>query len=340
MQRSRRSGRICGGVGLQPGRQTSGRLRAIQGRSHLGRGQPRDRRPPGRPDSSISQCLAFSPDGKRLATGGIEGWCELWDTATGQKVQTFKGHLGASPTLAFSPDGTRLGHRGRRRHAAALGHRRASGTPLPFPGPSRVAVSRPRHQSQRSEPQPDGRSLLAGVLRGQRKIGPVLGHRDGQMRCGPIELPQGWIRHAWTADGKRLYIADSEKTIHVVESRPGKVIRTFPVDAETESLRRCRSVPMRNGSLTPARAARSGCGMPGPAQYPARSGGSAATQGALGVQSGRLALARGRRIGALKIWDIATGREIAATTLPGVYIKTSSSARREALWPSGASPPR
>ena len=40
--------------------------------------------------------------------GGIEGMVEVWDTATGQKVQTFKGHFGPVHTIAFSPDGTRL----------------------------------------------------------------------------------------------------------------------------------------------------------------------------------------------------------------------------------------
>ncbi len=33
---------------------------------------------------------------------------ELWDTVTGQKVQTLRGHLGPVRTLAFGPDGKRL----------------------------------------------------------------------------------------------------------------------------------------------------------------------------------------------------------------------------------------
>ena len=43
----------------------------------------------------------------------------------------------------------------------------------------------------------------------------------------------------------------------------------------------------------------------------------------LAVQSGRLAPARGRRVGSLKIWDIATGREIAATALTGVPVQVA-----------------
>ena len=41
--------------------------------------------------------------------------------------------------------------------------------------------------------------------------------------------------------------------------------------------------------------------------------------------------------GVLKIWDIATGRELAATTLSGVWIRSPGSARTGSGWPSGAS---
>ena len=73
-------------------------------------------------DSECGNCLAFSPDGKHLATGGIEGVAEFWDTATGQKVQTFKGHSGAIHAIAFSPDGTRLATGGADGTLQAVGH--------------------------------------------------------------------------------------------------------------------------------------------------------------------------------------------------------------------------
>jgi hypothetical protein len=52
--------------------------------------------------------LAYSPDGRVLATGGSEGTVGLWDLATGKELRKLKGHDGAVLALAFSADGRRL----------------------------------------------------------------------------------------------------------------------------------------------------------------------------------------------------------------------------------------
>jgi WD40 repeat protein len=50
-------------------------------------------------------CLAFSPDGRYLATGDGDDDVRIWDLSTGQVVLTLKGHDDEVNTLAFSPDG-------------------------------------------------------------------------------------------------------------------------------------------------------------------------------------------------------------------------------------------
>jgi tetratricopeptide (TPR) repeat protein len=52
--------------------------------------------------------IAFSPDGRRIATASYDRTAKLWDTATGREVFTLRGHAGAVIGLAFSPDGHRI----------------------------------------------------------------------------------------------------------------------------------------------------------------------------------------------------------------------------------------
>jgi hypothetical protein len=52
--------------------------------------------------------VAFSPDGKRLASASVDQSVKVWDTATGQESISLRGHSGRVWAVAFSPDGSRL----------------------------------------------------------------------------------------------------------------------------------------------------------------------------------------------------------------------------------------
>jgi dipeptidyl aminopeptidase/acylaminoacyl peptidase len=52
--------------------------------------------------------VAFSPDGRRLATAGWDGTARLWDVASGESLAVLRGHDGVVAAVAFSPDGRRL----------------------------------------------------------------------------------------------------------------------------------------------------------------------------------------------------------------------------------------
>ena len=58
--------------------------------------------------TDMVQCVAFSPDGTRIASGSRDNTVRLWDAATGDHVATFDGHAAFVTAITFSPDGTKL----------------------------------------------------------------------------------------------------------------------------------------------------------------------------------------------------------------------------------------
>ena len=52
--------------------------------------------------------VAFSPDGRLLATASEDKTARLWDPATGKHLRALTGHTGPVLSVAFSPDGRLL----------------------------------------------------------------------------------------------------------------------------------------------------------------------------------------------------------------------------------------
>jgi WD40 repeat protein/class 3 adenylate cyclase/tRNA A-37 threonylcarbamoyl transferase component Bud32 len=58
--------------------------------------------------SAAVRAVAFSPNGKRIATGSDDCTARLWDVETGGELVRFTGHNAAVRSVSFSPDGKRI----------------------------------------------------------------------------------------------------------------------------------------------------------------------------------------------------------------------------------------
>jgi WD40 repeat protein len=213
----------------------------------------------------VMLCVAFSPDGAKLAAGGADGAVCVYDAASGKRLLRVEQHADWVTAIAFSPDGSRIASASRDKSArvidaktgepmsAYLGHE-APVFAVAWSPDGRLVYSGGRSREIHAwEPAAEGKKVaeaggFAGdVLRLVAGRGGDLfaGSADGKVRqFKPVDAKAGekskleltrtydgsadWAYAlAYDPKGDRLAAGGFDGTVRVFSAADGKAVSTF-----------------------------------------------------------------------------------------------------------------
>jgi WD40 repeat protein len=196
--------------------------------------------------------VAYSPDGKRLATAGGaslalqdpgDGDVIVWDAASGKQLLSFHGHASRVSAIAFSPDGMRLAtashdrtvklwEAGTGKELLSLGPhlygvssvafspdgRLLASTTGEIDAPFKVTFISPKPK------QPDPNGWMRSLVKGEAKIWDAVTGKVVHTLAGHTDTV---TRAAFSPDGKRLATASWDRTVRLWNVDTGKEERAL-----------------------------------------------------------------------------------------------------------------
>jgi WD40 repeat protein len=166
-------------------------------------------------DSSVSNGVAYSPDGTRIVYGCYDGTLKVCDAATGRELQTLTGHEGPVNSVAYSPDGARI-----------ISASRDKTIKLWDATTGRELLTLTGHEGLVNSVaySPDGTRIISASSDNTMKLWDATTGQELQALTGH-ELSVNSV--AYSPDGTRIVSASSDKTLKVWNSATAQVLLTL-----------------------------------------------------------------------------------------------------------------
>jgi serine/threonine protein kinase/lipoprotein NlpI len=166
--------------------------------------------------------VAWSPDGKRIASGSRDETVHVWDAANGGHIYTYAGHSDIVWAVVWSPDGRRIAS-GSTDHTVQVWDATTGANVLTYKGHSDrvVAVAW----------SPDGKRIASGsgrdITLSVDQTVQVWDATTGANILTYKDHSDALLAVAWSPDGRRIASGGWDKTVQVWDATTGANVLTY-----------------------------------------------------------------------------------------------------------------